>query len=149
MVKARKHILVVEDYQQLRDLMQTVLQELGGHAVHTAADADNAERLIAEQWFDLVLLDIGLPGKPAGRDIAVLARARLQCPILFITGRELAEVDCWQYIDPRDRFLRKPFKMDVLITEVRSLLKANAAKAPDAPTRRRPPGARAKPVAAR
>ena len=121
---ALQRILVVEDYQQLRDLIGTVLREVGHYTVDTAASGSTAERLIVEQTFDLVVLDIGLPGILSGREIAILARARFGCPILFITGRDLAETYCADLMQPADRFLRKPFKMDVLLAEVGEMLKA-------------------------
>ena len=124
-----KRILVVEDYQHLRDLMKLVLGELGGHSVETAAGGEIAQRLIGEQSFDLVVLDIGMPGCLNGQDIAALARLRLRCPILFITGRDLADADCSDYLEPGDRLLRKPFRMDVLLDEVAGLFKLDAAKA--------------------
>ena len=117
-----KRLLVVEDYQQLRDLIGTVLREVGGYSIETAADSKSTERLIAQQPFDLILLDVGLPGGRSGRDIAAFARLRLGCPILFITGRDLAEADWAELMEPGDRFLHKPFKMDVLLAEVATLL---------------------------
>jgi len=43
-----KRLLVVEDYQQLRDLIGTVLREVGGYSIETAADSKSTERLIAK-----------------------------------------------------------------------------------------------------
>jgi DNA-binding response OmpR family regulator len=123
-----KRLLVVEDYQQLRDLIGTVLREVGGYSIETAADSKSTERLIAQQPFDLVVLDVGVPGGLSGREIATFARLRLGCPILFMTGRDLAEADWAGLMEPGDRFLHKPFKMDVLLAEVATLLKAEAPK---------------------
>lgn len=118
----RGRILVVEDYQQLRDLMQAVLQEAGGYAVETAYNGECAQRLIADQPFDLVVLDIGLPGRLSGVEVADLVRARLRCPILFISGRDPSSADCPQCVGPGDRFLRKPFTMSALLAEVLGLV---------------------------
>jgi DNA-binding response OmpR family regulator len=105
-----------------------VLREVGGYSIETAADSKSTERLIAQQPFDLILLDVGVPGGLSGREIATLARSRLGCPILFITGRELAEADWAELMEPGDRFLHKPFKMDVLLAEVATLLNIESAK---------------------
>ena len=126
---ARKRLLVVEDYQQLRDLIATVLREVGGYAAETAAESKSAERLILEQPFDLVVLDLGMPGALGGPGIASLARRRLGCPILFITGRDLAQPDHADLMQPGDRFLRKPFRMDVLLAEVAALMNVDVPKA--------------------
>ncbi len=132
-----KRLLVVEDYQQLRDLIGTVLREIGGYSIETAADSKSTERLIAEQPFDLILLDVGVPGGLSGQEIAALARLRLGCPILFMTGRDLAEADWAGLMEPGDRFLHKPFKMDVLLAEVATLLKIDARKTLEPPKAKR------------
>jgi DNA-binding response OmpR family regulator len=146
---ARKRLLVVEDYQQLRDLIATVLREVGGYAAETAAESNSAERLIAEHPFDLVVLDLGLPGGLRGLGIASLARQHLGCPILFITGRDLSEIDHADLVQPGDRLLRKPFKMDVLLAEVAALVKVDAPKAPKSPRRARAGSSRSKRKATR
>jgi two-component system, OmpR family, response regulator PhoP len=132
-----KRLLVVEDYQQLRDLIGTVLREVGGYSIQAAADSQSTERLIAEHPFDLILLDVGVPGGLSGREIAALARLRLGCPILFMTGRDLAEADWAGLMEPGDRFLHKPFKMDVLLAEVATLLKIDARKTLELPKAKR------------
>jgi DNA-binding response OmpR family regulator len=134
---ARKRLLVVEDYQQLRELIATVLQEVGGYFVEAVADGTGAERLIAERSFDLVVLDVGVPGRLGGREIASLARTRLGCPILLITGRDLSMADRAELTQPQDRFLRKPFKMDALLLEVGTLLKVDGPKTLNSPKRTR------------
>jgi len=121
-------ILVVEDYEQLRDLIGDLLREIGRYSADTAADGRTAERLMVEQTFDLVVLDIGLPGILSGRDIALLARARFGCPILFITGHDFPETYCADFMQPPDRLLRKPFKMEVLLAAVGAMLRAGAAE---------------------
>ena len=125
---ARHRILVVEDYQQLRDLIATVLREVGGYAVETAADGTSSARLIAEQTFDHVVLDIGVPGLVRVWEIASAARARFGCRILFITGRDLDDSDVVELMQPADRFLRKPFKMDALLAEVGAMGAPKQAK---------------------
>jgi DNA-binding response OmpR family regulator len=140
----RKRLLVVEDYQQLRDLIATVLQEVGGYVVETASDGAGAERLTAEQRFELVILDISVPGQMGSQDIASLVRTRLGCPILFITGRDLAVADSADLMQPRDGFLRKPFKMDVLLAEVGAMLKVDAPKTLNSPKRTRARAPRSK-----
>jgi DNA-binding response OmpR family regulator len=126
----RKHLLIVEDYQQLRDLMQEVLSELCGHAVATANDAESAVRLASSQVFDLVVLDIGLASAVSGWDIATLVRARRPCPILFISGQNLDPAALLAYVQPSDDWLQKPFRIEVLTTKVADLLKGGEARVP-------------------
>jgi DNA-binding response OmpR family regulator len=120
-----KRILVVEDYALLLELMGSVLEEVGGHSVETAPDGRIAARLMMEHAFDMVVLDLGLPGLPSGSEIAALAQAQ-HCPILLISGRDPAEVVCTGILQPGSRYLRKPFKMDVLLAEVALVLESEA-----------------------
>jgi len=120
----RKRLLIVEDYQQLRELMQDVLGEMCDHAIETAADGESAARLAANQAFDLVLLDIGLTGKLSGWDIAHVVRARAPCPILFISGHEPDPAARTTQVLPSDDWLKKPFRIDVLVATVMKLLNA-------------------------
>lgn len=116
-----KRILVVEDYVPLLELMKAVLEEVGGYAVEIAANGAIAQGLMAGRAFDMIVLDLGLPGMPTGRDIAALARER-NCPVLIITGRNPLEASCIDLLQPTSRYLRKPFKMDALLAEVAAML---------------------------
>lgn len=122
MTHTPKRILVVEDYIQLRDLMQTVLHEVGGHVVVTAGDFAGAEAHLARGGVDLVVLDIGLPGIRNGWDVAKIVRERKSCPILVITGRDIPPQERKMMVGPADGFLLKPFRMDVLCAEVERLV---------------------------
>jgi DNA-binding response OmpR family regulator len=128
MASSGKRVLVVEDYQQLRDLMATVLHEVAGHEVETAGDALAARQLLAGAHFDLIVLDIGLPGPVSSREFAQLARAHSRCPILFVTGRAIAELGLIEAIGDCDSFLRKPFRMDALLAEAAKLLRSPAGE---------------------
>jgi DNA-binding response OmpR family regulator len=132
----RERVLIVEDYQQLRELMQTVLQEKGGYAVETANNGEVAECMVLNKPFDLVVLDIGLPGKLSGMDVAKLVRARLHCPILFISGRD-PTADCPHCVEPGDRYLRKPFSMNALLVEVSGLVGGGMSTEVNPPAPRR------------
>lgn len=142
----QQRILVIEDYQQLRELIWLVLRELGRYAVETAADGGAAERRLADQRFDLLVLDLGVPGGPGAPELAAMARRRLGCPILFVTGRDVADAEITVLMQPADRFLRKPFRMEVLLAEIAAMLKHATPGQEKAAKRRRVRGS--KPVRA-
>jgi DNA-binding response OmpR family regulator len=119
----RKRLLIVEDYQQLRDLMQDVLSETCGHVVATAEDVESAVRLASSQAFDLVVLDIGLACPVSGWDIAAIVRARGPCPILFISGQDFDPAERAAFLQPFDDWLKKPFRIEVLTAKVSDLLR--------------------------
>ena len=112
------HILVIEDYAPLRDLMREVLEDIGGYRVTALGDGETAQPLLLETRFDLAVLDLGLPGKISGSDLARAIRTSGINAILFISGREIAPAD----LRPGDRSLRKPFRMDMLLLEAQALL---------------------------
>lgn len=112
------HILVIEDYAPLRELMREVLEELGGYDVTAVGDGESAQPLLLETRFDLVILDLGLPGKISGADLARAIRASSANAILFVSGHEIGAGE----LRPGDRSLRKPFRMDVLLLEAQALL---------------------------
>ena len=112
------HILVIEDYAPLRELMREVLEEVGGYHVTALGDAETAQPLLLEHHFDLVVLDLGLPGRIGGLELARAIRASGVDAILFVSGREIATSE----LRPGDRSLRKPFRMDTLLLEAAALL---------------------------
>lgn len=114
-------ILVLEDDDQVRDTITTVLTE-AGFEVTTAATGWEAVALIEEKHFDLVVADIRLPGGLDGLDMARHVRTRypaLKC--LFISGTS-EPVVC----DPvLDDFVAKPFRPFELLGCVWKVLRGN------------------------
>lgn len=118
-------ILVVEDDEDLRDVLVSVLED-DHYAVDEARDGDTADELMAVNTYDLVILDWTIPG-PTG--IELLARWReagRETPVLMLTGRRAVE----DRVDGLDRgaddYLTKPFPMAELQARVRSLLRRRA-----------------------
>jgi CheY-like chemotaxis protein len=114
-----KRILVVDDYPALLTLTRAVLEEYADHSVWTAHDGPTAPAIIGEnKLFDLVLLDIGLPGKPNGLELAPVIRQHLRaCAIVYMTRRDLPA----KLLDagpPYTGHLKKPFHIGDLLREV-------------------------------
>lgn len=115
------HVLVVDDDQKIRDLLARYLTE-HGYRVTTAAEAASARASMRGLAFDLVLLDVMMPGEN-GLDLARDLKATTQIPILMLTARS----------DPDDRiagleagvddYLPKPFDPRELLLRVRNILK--------------------------
>ena len=117
-------VLVVEDEAHLADGLRFNLQA-EGHAVEVAADGESAlERLVARrERFDVVILDVMLPGK-SGFDVAALLRERKNyVPILMLTARGRAEDVLQGFASGADDYLPKPFELAILIARLESLLR--------------------------
>jgi DNA-binding response OmpR family regulator len=117
-------VLVVEDEAHLADGLRFNLQA-EGHAVEVAADGEAAlDRLVEKkERFDVVVLDVMLPGK-SGFDVAALLREKKNyVPILMLTARGRAEDVLQGFASGADDYLPKPFELAILIARLESLLR--------------------------
>jgi two-component system KDP operon response regulator KdpE len=114
-------VLVVDDEKPMRKLLSSNLRA-SGYAVREANDGSEALKLIAEHEFDLLLLDLNMPG-PSGLDVLVAARRDANIPILVVSrlGREHDTVQALNR--GADDYMRKPFGMLELLARVRALLR--------------------------
>jgi two-component system phosphate regulon response regulator OmpR len=115
------HLLVVDDDERLRQLLRRYLTDQG-FQVTTVGDCAEAERLIERMVFDLVVLDVMLPGETG---VAFTARLRRNSavPILLLTARG----DVGDRIDGleagADDYLAKPFEPRELTLRIRTILR--------------------------
>ncbi len=117
-------VLIVEDEAHLAQGLRFNLQA-EGHAVEVAADGETAlERLVEKkERFDVVLLDVMLPGK-SGFEVAALLRAKKNyVPILMLTARGRPEDVLEGFASGADDYLPKPFELAILIARLESLLR--------------------------
>jgi DNA-binding response OmpR family regulator len=120
-------VLVVEDEAHLAQGLSFNLQA-EGHSVEVAADGESAlVRLIEKkECFDVVILDVMLPGK-SGFDVAALLRERKNyVPILMLTARGRPEDVLQGFASGADDYLPKPFELAILIARLESLLRRSA-----------------------
>jgi len=114
-------ILLVDDEAQLRRAVRTTLSALG--FVMTDADSGEAAlELLRTERFDLVLLDINMPGI-SGVETCRAIRARSEVAILMLTVRGRAE-DRIQALDAgADGYVTKPFDVNELVARIRATLR--------------------------
>lgn len=114
------HILVVEDERRLARLLQRVLEEQQ-HVVEVANDGESGYDLAAVGAFDLIVLDVMLPGKDGIAVTRELRAAGVGSPVLMLTARDAVE-DRVRGLDAgADDYLVKPFAFDELLARVRAL----------------------------
>jgi two-component system alkaline phosphatase synthesis response regulator PhoP len=115
-------LLLVEDDGALRTVLQDALRS-DGHDVTTAADGDEAMALLRGRTFDLLILDILLPG-PSGLEILQALRQKDRTtPVLLLTARS-SEGDKVLGLElGADDYVTKPFSLRELRTRVRVLLR--------------------------
>ena len=120
-------VLIVEDEAHLAQGLRFNL-EAEGHTVEVAADGESAlDRLLAKkELYDVVVLDVMLPGK-SGFDVASLLRDKKNyVPILMLTARGRPEDVLEGFASGADDYLPKPFELAILIARLDSLLRRTA-----------------------
>jgi DNA-binding response OmpR family regulator len=117
-------VLIVEDEKHLADGLRFNL-EAEGFAVDIAIDAEAAEDLLLRQRkpYDVVVLDVMLPGKNGFMLASTLRKAQHFVPILMLTARGDAQDVLRGFEAGADDYLPKPFELAVLIARLNALLR--------------------------
>jgi two-component system phosphate regulon response regulator OmpR len=121
------HLLVVDDDERLRTLLQRYLSS-NGFRVSAAANAADARALMKSMAFDLLILDVMMPGE-SGFDLTKSVRANSSVPILMLTARGEAEDRIKGLEHGADDYLAKPFEPRELLLRVSALLRRAAPPA--------------------
>lgn len=119
------HLLVVDDDLRLRELLRRYLSE-SGFRVTTAADAREARANLASLTFDLVVLDVMMPGE-SGLDLTRALRHEGRVPVLLLTAMAEPEDRINGLEHGADDYLSKPFEPRELVLRIRNLLQRRPA----------------------
>ncbi|MET0934545.1 MAG: response regulator, partial [Luteibacter sp.] len=114
------HILLVEDDAQLGDAIRRALERLA-YSITWFRDGNEALAALRDHDADLVLLDLGLPGKD-GMDVLIEARAlKVETPVIVMSARDALDSRIQVLDAGADDYLIKPFHLDELAARIRSL----------------------------
>lgn len=122
---SESHLLVVDDDARLRELLRRYLSE-SGFRVTAAADASEARSNLASFAFDLVVLDVMMPGE-SGLELTRALRAEGRIPVLLLTAMAEPEDRVNGLEQGADDYLSKPFEPRELVLRVRNLLQRRPA----------------------
>lgn len=114
-------ILVVEDEVKTADYLSKGLSE-SGYRVEIALNGLDGQHLVQEHEFDLIILDVMLPGLD-GWQLLQIIRRKWQTPVLFLTARDAVEDRVKGLELGADDYLVKPFSYAELLARVRTLLR--------------------------
>jgi two-component system copper resistance phosphate regulon response regulator CusR len=118
------HILVVEDELKMAKALSEGL-EADGYSVQAAHTGEEGFYLVQAQPFDLVILDVMLPGHDGFEILTTLRRRGVKTPVLLLTSRDAVE-DRVRGLDAgADDYLVKPFAFPELLARTRALLRRN------------------------
>lgn len=121
-------ILLVEDDSQLAEAVRNGLS-LDGHHVDWVSDGIAAENLIRQEPFDLIILDIGLPGQSGLKVLSITRIQGIKTPVIVLTAFDKTQ-DVITGLDAgADDYLIKPFDLDVLCARVRALHRRSSGRA--------------------
>jgi len=115
------HILVVDDDTRLRDLLRRYLSE-NGFRVTVAKDAQDARAKLRGLSFDLIVLDVMMPGE-SGFDLTAALRESNTVPILLLTAMGEADDRITGLERGADDYLTKPFEPRELLLRIRTILR--------------------------
>ena len=115
------HILVVDDDDGIRSLVKKYLNE-NNYLVTTASSAEDASEKIKIIKFDMIILDIMMPGK-SGLDFIKENKKKLETPIILLTAKGEAEERIEGLEIGADDYLPKPFEPKELILRIQNIIK--------------------------
>ncbi|MCL4746462.1 MAG: response regulator transcription factor [Burkholderiaceae bacterium] len=132
-----RRILVVEDQQDIAELIAMHLRDLG-YAVDCVHDGNKGYELAGSGEYDMVVLDVMLPGRDGLDVVRALRIDHVQTPVLMLTARS-GEIDRVLGLElGADDYLTKPFSIPELQARVKAILRRaerRAAASEDAPER--------------
>jgi DNA-binding response OmpR family regulator len=132
-IKGYVHILVVEDEQKMAKALQEGL-EADEYSVQVAHTGEEGFYLVQAQPFDLVILDVMLPGHDGFEILATLRKRGIKTPVMLLTSRDSVEDRVRGLDTGADDYLVKPFAFPELLARIRVLLRRGK---PDASQRLR------------
>ena len=129
MTTAKTRILVVDDDLRLRDLLKRYLSEQG-FGVHVAQDAQAMDKLLGRERFDLIVLDLMMPGEDGLSICRRLRAAKETTPIIMLTAKG-DDVDRIVGLEMgADDYLPKPFNPRELVARIHAVLRRRTAPQP-------------------
>ena len=129
---SQHHILVIDDDERLRDLLRRFLEE-SGFRVTDAGNATEARQILSGIVFDLLIIDIMMPGE-TGLEFLQELRRQDNVPALFLTAMSETEHRIEGLETGADDYMSKPFEPRELVLRIKRILerKATVSQEPDA-----------------
>ena len=125
MPQDNQRILVVDDEAPVRDIFAKGLSR-HGYQCATAGNADEANQILQQEEFDLVLLDITMPGETGLFLLPALVENYPDMAIIMVTGNEELDTAVYAMRQGADDFLTKPVSMSLLVYRIEKALSRRA-----------------------
>ena len=122
----KAHILVVDDDDGIRDLVKKYLNE-NNYLINTASNAEEAQRKIEIISFDIIILDIMMPGK-SGLQFLNEIKKMIDTPVILLTAKSEAKERIEGLEIGADDYLAKPFEPKELLLRIKNILSKTIKK---------------------
>lgn len=122
------HLLIVDDDERIRGLLQKFLMR-SGFLVSTARDAAHARRVLSGLEFDLIVLDVMMPGED-GMSLCRDLRKTIMTPIMLLTAKGETDDRITGLEAGADDYLAKPFEPKELLLRINAILRRVPATEP-------------------
>ena len=122
----KAHILVVDDDDGIRDLVKKYLNE-NNYLINTASSAEEAQRKIEIINFDIIILDIMMPGK-SGLQFLYDIKKIIDTPVILLTAKGEAKERIEGLETGADDYLAKPFEPKELLLRIKNILSKTIKK---------------------
>ena len=123
MKNSTTHILVVDDDNRIRDLLREYLSEKN-YIVSTSDNAENAKIKITQFKFDLIVLDVMMPGQN-GYDLTQEIKKNIKVPIILLTAKGEVENRIKGLELGADDYISKPFEPKELLLRIKNIINKN------------------------
>ena len=119
----KTHILVVDDDNRIRSLLKEYLNE-NNYIVSTAEDSENAKTKLEQFKFDLIVLDVMMPGQN-GYDLTKEIKKNINIPIILLTAKGEVENRIKGLELGADDYIGKPFEPKELLLRIKNIINKN------------------------
>tara|TARA_B100000963_G_scaffold9443_1_gene7412 strand:- start:4990 stop:5667 length:678 start_codon:yes stop_codon:yes gene_type:complete len=119
----RNHILIVDDDNRIRDLLKDYLSE-NKYIVSTAENADQAKERLKYLKFDIIILDVMMPGQN-GYDLTKEIKNKVKVPIILLTAKGEVENRIKGLEIGADDYIGKPFEPKELLLRIKNIINKN------------------------
>jgi len=119
----KNHILIVDDDNRIRDLLRDYLSE-NNYIVSTAENADQAKEKLEYLKFDIIILDVMMPGQN-GYELTKEIKKQMRVPIILLTAKGEVENRIKGLELGADDYIGKPFEPKELLLRVRNIINKN------------------------
>ena len=123
MVNNKRHILIVDDDNRIRDLLREYLNE-NDYIISTSENAENAKIKLSQFKFDLIVLDVMMPGQD-GYELTKEIKKNILIPIILLTAKGEVENRIKGLELGADDYISKPFEPKELLLRIKNIIDKN------------------------